>query len=98
MSIPPTHFYSLVVYTLPTAVAHPKCIDHTKALFSNGLLVNNSHDDGMSGSGPNIQPGAVAQDLSWEDRQDLLAFIDKRNWFEAKLEVRTTAPNVNAYS
>lgn len=36
-------------------------------------------------SGP-PQRGA-AQDLSFADQQELLAFIEKRNWFEQKLDV-----------
>jgi hypothetical protein len=30
---------------------------------------------------------ASAQDLSYDDQQELLAFIEKRNWFEQKLDV-----------
>lgn len=36
------------------------------------------------------------QDLSFADQQELLAFIDKRNWFEGKLEVRSHAKHHQA--
>lgn len=34
------------------------------------------------------------KDLSFADQQELLAFIDKRNWFEGKLEVSSQAIDV----
>lgn len=34
---------------------------------------------------------AREQDLSYADQQELLAFIEKRKWFESKLEVNCCA-------
>lgn len=41
----------------------------------------------MSGSDNATAAKAKEQDLSYADQQELLAFIEKRNWFEAKLDV-----------
>lgn len=48
----------------------------------------------MNGTSSDTSPHPKAsqrrQDLSYADQQELLAFIEKRRWFEGKLEVRLT--------
>lgn len=47
----------------------------------------------MNGSEASGPKKPKRQDLSYADQQELLAFVEKRRWFEGKLEVSPHRPS-----